>query len=73
MKSVVLVNTSADLMTENQAFGAVNVGLVSKMLKSFALVPFTKVRGMSEARCMQLVRAARLELSTPNAKIYNRL
>lgn len=47
--------------------------VVSEMLESFALVPFTRVLGKTQSECESIVRAAREELETEEARIYNTL
>lgn len=43
------------------------------MLESFALVPFTRVHGLTQNECENIVRAAQEELDTNDARIYNTL
>lgn len=65
--------SKANMITADQDFGRANVALVSEMLESFALVPFNRIPDMTPARHRQMVQDAQRELSTPGARIYNRL
>lgn len=65
--------SNTDRGADREAFGSANVELVSQMLESFALMPFTRVLRKSLEECKQMVQDARAELELPNARIYNRL